>query len=404
MSEFDLDDDAELAAFRKEARGWLEENFPSSLRGRPAAIQGANVEKDADAAAWKLRMADKGWGTPTWPTEYGGGGLSAKAARVLQQEMARVGAYNPVYISLGLTMVGPTILDYGTPEQKRRHIPSIVRGERAWCLGYSEPGAGSDLASLQTKCEDKGDHWLINGSKIWTSGAHTADWCGVLVRTDPTAKKHEGISFILMDMHQPGVETRPIKMIGGASPFCEVFFTDAKARKDDLLGELNVGWSVGKRLLQHERASQTGDNLGAPRVEPLQDLAKRYVEIDADGRLADAGLRARITDNLMHARAHDLTISRAHAESRGNASPTNAVSMLKAAATVIGQTRSELMLEIMGMAGLGWEGEGFSKDELDFVRGWLGGKAGSIAGGSFEVQQNIISKRILGLPETTQSA
>jgi alkylation response protein AidB-like acyl-CoA dehydrogenase len=397
-------EDAELGAFRKDARAWLEENFPSSLRGRPVAIQGSNTETDADAAAWKLRMADKGWGTPTWPREYGGGGLSAPAARVLQQEMARVGAYNPVYISLGLTMVGPTILDYGTPEQKERHLRSIARGERVWCLGYSEPGAGSDLASLQTKCEDKGDHWLINGSKIWTSGAHNADWCGVLVRTDPSAKKHEGISFILMDMRQPGVETRPIKMIGGASPFCEVFFTDAKARKDDLLGELNVGWTVGKRLLQHERASQTGDNLGAPRAVPLPELAKRYVEIDSAGRIADADLRVRMTNSLMHERAHALTISRAHAESRGNASPTNAVSMLKASATVIGQTRSELILEIMGMAGLGWEGEGFSDEELQQVRGWLGGKAGSIAGGSYEVQQNIISKRILGLPETTQSA
>jgi alkylation response protein AidB-like acyl-CoA dehydrogenase len=257
---------------------------------------------------------------------------------------------------------------------------------------------------LQTKCEDKGDHWLINGSKIWTSGAHHADWCGVLVRTDPTAKKHEGISFILMDMHQPGVETRPIKMIGGASPFCEVFFTDARAAKDDLLGDLNGGWSVGKRLLQHERASQTGDSLGTPRAEPLQDLAKRYVEVDADGRIADADLRARLTSNLMHAKAHALTISRAHAESRGNASPTNAVSMLKASATIIGRDRAELTLEMMGMAGLGWEGEGFSEGELQFVRGWLGGKAGSIAGGSFEIQQNIISKRILGLPELTQQS
>jgi alkylation response protein AidB-like acyl-CoA dehydrogenase len=400
-----LDDDAELEAFREEARAWLEANFPKALCDRTAAIQGSSVETDGDAADWKLRMADKGWGTPTWPTEYGGGGLSAPAARVLQQEMVRVGAYNPAYISLGLTMVGPTILDYGTPEQKRRHIPPIVRGERVWCLGYSEPGAGSDLASLQTRCEDKGDHWQINGSKIWTSGAHHADWCGVLVRTDPTAKKHEGISFILMDMRQPGVEARPIKMIGGASPFCEVFFTDARAAKDDLLGDLNVGWTVGKRLLQHERASQTGDSLaGPPRGEPLQTLAKRYVELDSEGRIADSDLRARLTHNLMHEKAHALTISRAHAESRGNASPTNAVSMLKASATIIGQTRAELTLEMMGMAGLGWEGEGFSDQELQLVRGWLGGKAGSIAGGSFEVQQNIISKRILGLPELTQQS
>jgi alkylation response protein AidB-like acyl-CoA dehydrogenase len=398
-----MTDDAGQAAFRNEARTWLEANFPTSLKGRSARGQADSTQEEGDAGLWKQRMADKGWGAPTWPTTYGGGGLSAKQARVLQEEMARVGAYNPVYISLGLTMVGPTILDYGTEAQKQRHLPAIARGERIWCLGYSEPGAGSDLASLQTKCEDKGDHWLVNGSKIWTSGAHNADWAGVLVRTDFTARKHSGISFILIDMRQSGIEPRPIKMIAGASPFCEVFFTDAKTPKDELLGELNGGWTVGKRLLQHERASQTGDSVGAPKITPLQDIAKRYIGVDAAGRLADSDLRTRVTENLMHARAHDLTIARAHAESKNNGSPTHTVSLFKASATALSQTRAELILELMGSQGLGWEGEGFSNGELAHVRTWLGGKAGSIAGGSFEVQQNIISKRILGLPDNTQA-
>ena len=348
-------------------------------------------------------MSDNGWGAPTWPEQCGGGGLSPQAALVLAEEMARAGAYDPIYISLGITMIGPTILDYGTPEQKASHLPPIARGEQIWCLGYSEPGAGSDLASLQTACEDKGDHWLINGSKVWTSGAQHADWCGVLVRTDRAAKKHDGVSFILMDMRQAGVEPRPNLMIGGASPFCEVFFTDAKAAKDDLLGELNGGWSVGKRLLQHERASQTGDGLTAPRAKPLQEVAKRYVEVTTDGRIADADLSARLGEHLMHARAHGLTIARAHAEARGNANPSNAVSMLKASATEIAQTRAELILEIMGTAGLGWGGDDFTREELNAVRVWLGGKAISIAGGSFEIQQNIIAKRILGLPEPAPS-
>jgi alkylation response protein AidB-like acyl-CoA dehydrogenase len=392
----------DLEAFRAEARAWLEANFPASLKGRMVDIQFDGRAPEGDALTWKRRMADKGWGVPTWPKEYGGGGLSAPAARILQEEMKRVGAYNPIYISLGVTMVGPTILDYGTPEQKAKHLPPIARGERIWCLGYSEPGAGSDLASLQTKGEDKGDHWLINGQKIWTSGAHNADWMGIIVRTDPKARKHEGISFLLMTMRQPGVDPRPIRMIGGASPFCEVFFTDAKADKGDLLGDLNAGWTVGKRLLQHERSSQTGDNLTAPRIEPLHDIAKRYVGLDDTGRLADADLRVRLAENEMRAKAHALTVARAHAESRGNASPTNAVSMLKASATVIGQTRAELILELMGTQGLGWEGETYSREEIAAVRAWLGGKAGSIAGGSFEIQQNIISKRILNLPELTQ--
>jgi alkylation response protein AidB-like acyl-CoA dehydrogenase len=398
-----MSDDAELEAFRAKARAWLEANFPASLRGKTVSIQYDGALVKGEGLAWKQRMADKGWGAPTWPEQFGGGGLSPQAARVLAKEMARAGAYNPIYISLGITMIGPTILDYGTPVQKARHLPPIARGERIWCLGYSEPGAGSDLASLQTACEDKGAHWLINGSKVWTSGAQHADWCGVLVRTDRAAKKHDGVSFILIDMRQAGVEPRPILMIGGASPFCEVFFTDAKAAKDDLLGELNGGWSVGKRLLQHERASQTGDGLTAPRPKPLQEVAKRYVEVTADGRIADADLRARLGEHLMHARAHGLTIARAHAEARGDASPSNAVSMLKASATIIAQTRAELILEILGTAGLGWGGDDFTREELKAVRAWLGGKAISIAGGSFEIQQNIIAKRILGLPEPAPS-
>ena len=248
-----------LDAFRAEARTWLEANFPSSLkRGGAGGIDESGDKPTGDLLLWRQRIGAKGWATPTWPAQYGGGGLSTAEARVLSQEMARAGAFNPMVRGMGITMIGPTILDYGTEEQKQKHIPPIVRGDVQWCVGYSEPGAGSDLASLQTKCEDKGDHWLINGSKIWTSGAQYSDWCGCLVRTDFTAKKHDGISFILLDMRQKGVETRPIKLIAGASPFCETFFTDAKAAKDDMLGPLNGGWTVGKRLLQHERASQTG--------------------------------------------------------------------------------------------------------------------------------------------------
>ena len=318
--------------------------------------------------------------------------------------MDKAGAFNPLAFGMGISMIGPTILDYGTEAQKRQHIPPIVRGEVRWCVGYSEPGAGSDLASLQTKCVDAGDHWVINGQKVWTSGAQWSDWCGCLVRTDPTAKKHEGISFILLNMRQPGVETRLIKLISGDSPFCETFLTDAKADKDALLGELNHGWTVGKRLLQHERASQTGVRMSGAKPTPLDEIAKRYIGVDDAGRLADAELRVRLTEQLMHGRAHGLTIARAAAEAKGNAGPGNAASVLKNSASVIGQTQAELTLEIMGHSGLGWEGEGFTSSEIQTVRGWLAGKAMSIYGGSFEIQNNIISKRILGLPDTTQSS
>jgi alkylation response protein AidB-like acyl-CoA dehydrogenase len=305
---------------------------------------------------------------------------------------------------MGVTMIGPTILEYGTEAQKQKHIPPICRGEYRWCIGYSEPNAGSDLASLMTKAEDAGDHWVINGQKIWTSGAHHSDWCGALVRTDPKAKKHDGISFMLIDMDQPGVETRPIKLISGSSPFCETFFNDARAAKDDLLGKLNDGWNVGKRLLQHERASQTGDVdlFGGSKAEPLSEIAKRYVGVDAEGRLADPDLRTRLVKHLMEAKAQALTLARVAAESRGSGKVTAAASILKNGATTVAQARAELTLEIMGYHGLGWQGEEFQPQELEAVQTWLFGKAMSIYGGSFEIQNNIISKNILGLPETTQ--
>jgi alkylation response protein AidB-like acyl-CoA dehydrogenase len=334
--------------------------------------------------------------------EYGGGRLSPQEARVLAQEMGRLGAFNPLTAGMGVAMIGPTILDYGTPEQKARHLPPIARGEVRWCVGYSEPNAGSDLASLQTKAVDAGDHWVINGQKTWTSGAQYSQWCGCLVRTDAAAKKHDGISFLLIDMTQPQIETRPIKLIGGASPFCETFITDATAPKDALLGKLNEGWTVGKRLLQHERAGQTGSDTG-PRPMPLQEIARRYLSLDAAGAITDTDLRTRLTRHLMDARVHTLTLARVAAEAKGASGANTAASVLKNSATGVAQTRAELIVEIMGHQGLGWEGQDFTPEEVDTVRGWLAGKAMSIYGGSVEIQNNIISKRILGLPEATPS-
>jgi alkylation response protein AidB-like acyl-CoA dehydrogenase len=399
----DFGADLELEDFRKDAAAWLDANFPKALAGKANLAMAERQTPGEDLAAWKKAIGEKGWATPTWPTQYGGGGLSPKQARVLQQEMQKAGAFNPLMFGMGVTMIGPTILDYGTEAQKAKHIPPIVRGEVQWCVGYSEPNAGSDLASLQTKAVDAGDHWLITGQKTWTSGAQYSDWCGLLVRTDPSAKKHDGISFMLVDMHQPAIETRPIALIAGASPFCETFFTDAVAPKDALLGQLNVGWTVGKRLLQHERASQTGAPMGGRSV-PLNQVAKKYVAVDADGRIEDPDLRTRLIRHEMDARIHGLTLARVMAESKEANGATNGASVLKNSATHVAQTRAELTLEIMGAQGLGWEGDSFTREEIETVRGWLSGKAMSIYGGSFEIQNNIISKRILGLPDNTQSS
>ncbi len=395
-----------LNEFRTDVRTWLNENFPPNLKGKSLGIEGDAEGLGKELHVWRERLAKKGWGAPTWPKEYGGASLSHPEARVIGEEMGRIGAFNPIPMlaGMGVTMVGPTVLEYGTEDQKRRHLPGIASGAVRWCLGLSEPNAGSDLASLTTKAEDKGDHFVVNGQKIWTSGADISQWCGALVRTDSKRAKHDGISFLLLPMDQPGVRTRPIKLIAGASPFCETYFDDAIAEKTDLLGKLNDGWNVVKRLLQHERQSQTGGRGagGGERPTRLEDLAKKYVGTRDDGTLADLDLRMRLASHLMDAKAHDLTIGRITAEARGNVNVSAAASILKNSATRVAQTRSELALEIMGAQGLGWEGSEFTKEELATVREWLFGKAMSIYGGSFEVQNNIISKNILGLPETTQ--
>jgi alkylation response protein AidB-like acyl-CoA dehydrogenase len=399
----------ELEAFRTEARDWLEANYPQSLRDDPAPLSawlGGGAKAEGDVELWRQRTGEKGWGVPTWPKQYGGGGLSPAEARVLQEEMARIGAINPIG-GMGVIMFGPTLLEYGTEAQIQEHIPRIARAEVRWCQGYSEPGAGSDLASLQTKAEDKGDHWLINGQKIWTSGAQYADMCFCLVRTDPKARKHEGISMLMIPMHQPGVEPRPIRLINDSSPFCETFFTDAQAPKENLVGPLNGGWTVGKRLLQHERSGISGAGGASARPSmaggPLNEMATKYVGVDEDGRLADTDLRRRLTDHLMEARAFSLTGRRLAVEDRSNRGPTASSSILKNVGSKVRVDSAELALEIMGHQGVGWGGDDFTPDEVAIVRTWLGGKAGTIAGGSYEVQNNIISKRILGLPDLPQA-
>ncbi|MCC7267670.1 MAG: acyl-CoA dehydrogenase family protein [Caulobacteraceae bacterium] len=404
MADFGATD---VDAFRAEARAWLKENFPPSLARKAAPAGEGEEDTSADARLWKQRMGEKGWGVPTWPAAYGGGGLSKAEARVLQEEMAAIGAANPIG-GMGVVMFGPTLLEYGTEEQKRRHIPPIVKGELRWCQGFSEPGAGSDLASLQTRAEDKGDHFLINGQKIWTSGAQYADWCFCLVRTD-TTKKHEGISFVMIDMHQEGVEPRPIRLINDTSPFCETFFTNATTPKENLVGPLNGGWTVAKRLLQHEREGISGAGSGGagPGALPgagLTELAPKYVGLDEDGRLADPDLRTRLTRHLMDAQAFALTGKRVLQETKSNQGPSAGSSVLKNVGAEVRKERAELAVEILGHQGLGWGGDGFRTDEVATIKAMLRTKSGSIAGGSHEVQNGIIAKRILGLPDVIQKA
>jgi alkylation response protein AidB-like acyl-CoA dehydrogenase len=395
-------DMSDLENFRAETRLWLEENCPPSMRASGGgafeddAVWGGRKAKykNPDAKLWLDRMGAKGWTAPTWPREYGGGGLSKDEAKVLGQELARIKA-RPALLSFGIWMLGPVLLEYANEEQKKKFLPQIVKGEIRWCQGYSEPGAGSDLASLRTKCEDKGDHFLINGQKIWTSYADQADWIFCLVRTD-TTKKHEGISFVLFDMTTPGVEARPIKLFSGQSPFCETFFTDVKVPKNQMVGKLNGGWEIAKRLLQYERQNISSGGFGGGSGVELEDIAKHYVGTE-DGAIADADLRARITAHRMEARAFALTVRRIEEESKAAKGPSPAVSIIKYAAAKLNQDRCELMVEAMGSQSLGWEGEGYKPEEIAAMRGMLRSKGNSIEGGTSEVNLNVISKRVLGL-------
>ncbi len=396
-----------LSTFRAETREWLASNCPESMRGSAAEdeIVGGGKRQtyaNPEAKLWLDRMAAKGWTAPTWPQEYGGAGLSKAEAAILRDEMAMINARAPIQ-GMGFSMIGPTLLDFGSDAQKAEHLPKIASGEIRWCQGYSEPGAGSDLASLQTRCEDQGDYYQVNGQKIWTSGAQYADWIFTLVRTDPKASKHDGISFVLIDMAQPGVTVKPIKLISGNSPFCETFFDDARCEKHNLVGQLNRGWTVGKRLLQHERSSISGLASGGSRGRydhfgSLPDLAKQHLGL-THGRLSDRDLRRDIIKNEMDRKAFQLTQRRASEESESGGTPTFLTSLFKYYGSEHGNRRMELQLALMGTQSMGWEGNSFAADELATTRTWLRSKASTIAGGTSEVQLNIIAKRVLSLPD-----
>ncbi|MDG1135212.1 MAG: acyl-CoA dehydrogenase family protein [Pseudomonadales bacterium] len=392
----------DLNVFREETRDWLEANCPQDMRLGAVHFEDAYEVYRTDAAIeWRDRAAARGWTAPAWPTQYGGGGLAKEQHQVLAQEMARIKALPPA-TGMGLAMIGPTILEMGTEEQRQRHIPKIITGEAQWCQGYSEPGAGSDLAGLQTKAVLDGDEFIINGQKIWTSGAQYANWMFALVRTDPSAPKHEGISFVVLSMDQPGVTVKPIKLISGSSPFCETFFDNAVAKREDLIGEMNKGWNVGKRLLQYERNATTRTkpkSVGKPKLNPYAAVAKAYAGEDSQGRIADETARADVLDQVMQEKALSLTTQRVVEESKSSGAPGAATSIFKLVGSSLSRSGSELKSRLRGTAGLVWDSGDFSEDELESTRSWLRDRAVTIYGGTNEVQQNIIAKRVLGLPD-----
>ena len=392
----------ELAEFRDDTRAWLAEHCPSGARGPGQIPWGSSkIELEPDARSWLENMAERGWTVPTWPKEYGGDELSRDAYTVLVEELRRINARTPL-TGRGVNYIGPTLLELGTDEQKGRWLPGIARGEGGWAMGYSEPGAGSDLASLSTRAVLEGDHYVLNGRKTWTSDAMEADYIFVLVRTDPDKPKHEGISLILVDMDQPGVQVRPIRLISGASPFNETLFENAMAPAADVVGAVNDGWTVGKRLLQFERSTHAGINIsgsqGGRMVESrMPETIKRYVHLD-NGHIMDHEIRARLIRYEQNGYAQRLTQRRVLEETQARA-PGFASSVVKLTGALHAQEGHELTLSAMGTQGVGWEGEAFDREEIEAARNWLRQKALTIAGGTKEVQMNIIAKRVLGLPD-----
>ena len=393
----------DLEQFRSEARQWLEENCPQSQR-QPMTPEeqyygGRNAEfPSEDAKLWFERMRDQGWIGPEWPTQYGGGDLTAQHSKIIKEEMRAIRARTPLY-GLGIWMLGPALLEFGNEAQKQQHIRAIIDGKARWAQGYSEPGSGSDLASLQCRAEDKGDHFLVNGSKIWTTAADKCDWIFCLVRTDPDAKKQEGISFLLIDMEDPGISTTPIGLISGESEFCQTFFDNVKVPKENLVGELNKGWSVAKELLVHERKLMSEIGSDSPREVIVPNAAARESLDFEHGKIADSQLRSDLVDYDMNMHAIGLTHFRTFEEKIAGVRSA-APMVMKYVGTEAEVTKSELLLAIMGSQGLGWEGDGFSKSEIDTLRLWAMSKIMTIAGGTSEIQLNVIAKNVLQLPQS----
>jgi acyl-CoA dehydrogenase len=390
---------SDLNVFRQETREWLEENCPQSMRSPIIAGEGACwggrkwVFASEDQKLWLDRMAAKGWTAPDWPAEYGGGGLDKAQHKILKSEIARIKARSPLD-SFGIWMIGPALLKFGSEELKQQHLPPIIRGEIRWCQGYSEPGAGSDLAGLQSKAVDMGDHLIANGQKVWTSYGDKADWMFCLLRTDPDAKKQMGISLVLFDMETPGVTPKPIKLISGSSPFCETFLDDVRVEKDQVVGEINQGWTIAKYLLTHEREMIGGMGLADTGSKSLGRLAAAKVGTQ-QGRLSDQFLRAEIAKWEIDGAAFAFTVERVTDEVKSGHGVGATSAMLKYYGTELNKRRFEHLMKINGSDAMMWEGD--ASNDGWTAKTWLRTKGNSIEGGTSEVQLNIIAKNILGL-------
>ena len=390
----DLSFSAEDEAFRAEVRQFLAESLPGELRAKADVDAPFSHE---DTMRWHRILHARGWSAPQWPTEHGGPGLSPTQRFILTEELELAGT--PPLSPFGLKMVGPAIIQFGTPEQKQRFLPKILSGEEVWCQGYSEPDAGSDLASLRCRAEDDGDHFVVNGQKTWTTYAQYADWIFCLVRTNSKVKKQAGITFLLIDMKTPGVEARPMLTIGEQPAFCDTFFENVRVPKANVVGKIDGGWTVAKALLGHERTLLA-------MVGYSQRMLRRVKHIAAETRVGGRPMlesttwRTKIAAIEVELQALEMTNYRVLAGAQLGKAPGPESSILKLRGTEINQRLYELAMEIMGHDALSWyNDEGIVPAmEQGVAPQFCYARASTIFGGSNEIQKNIIAKWILGLP------
>jgi alkylation response protein AidB-like acyl-CoA dehydrogenase len=387
--------------FRDELRRFLLEHAPPRMRTPPGddlCWGGKKETYPEDVLRWRDVMAARGLTAPTWPRVYGGAELDKEEARILAEELAAL-SLRPPLIGFGLSMIGPLLLSEGTEEQKREHLPPIVRGEVRWCQGYSEPGAGSDLASLQTRAVRDGEDLVVSGQKVWTSFADKADWMFLLVRTSAEGKKQDGITFLLMDMDSPGVAVKPIRLISGSSPFCETFLTDVRVPVRNVVGRIDGGWPIARALLGHERTMLGDIYKQTDEAEKLVAAARRHAGAADDGRLTDPLLRDAIAGLELDQACFDQLYEHTRARQQAGHRPGHESSIFKLLGSELHQRRRSLYVRLAGPAATGWTGPGFAPEELGWTRDWLRSRGYTIEGGTSEIQLNIIARRVLGLPE-----
>jgi len=382
--------------FRQEVRSWIEANLPEDLReGRDEDL--SPKERWEQHRVWHKTLYEGGWVGLWWPKEYGGRGASVIEQAIFNEELARTGAPAGVNMN-GITLLGPTLIHWGTEAQKQRFLPKILPAEEIWCQGYSEPGSGSDLASLQTRAVEDGDYFVVNGQKVWTSQAQYSDWCFLLVRTDPNAPKHQGISYILVDMHSPGVTVRPLVQITGDAEFNEVFFEDVRVPKKNLVGELNRGWMVAITTLMFERVA-TGGFFRFEKIMPqLIDLARR-TEVNGRPAIEDTSVRQQLAQFAIEAEALKYNDLRRLTRQLKGSPPGPEGSFSKITTTELNFRIANFAMELLGPYAILEKGSPFAVDRARWSHRMLGARAGTIAAGTNEIQRGIIGERVLGLPK-----